>query len=295
MRAVTLGEDPSVERQSLRDAMTIDELCNLYVADMEAGRINGKKASTIKSDKSRIAAHIRPKLGKLKINSLTGETVETFMNNLSPGSAKRVVATLGAIYSFAVKRKIVSVNPVHGIDKPADVKRNRRLSNAEYVQFGATLKGDVISDIFLMLAITGWRSSEVRLLKHSECDLERCIVTLGDTKSGVSIRPLSGAAIEIIKRQKQNGPHVFEYKHGEPINTLSNQWALLKMPEDVSPHVLRHSFASLGADLGLTDSTIAGLIGHKQQSITSRYIHMDKALIGAANVVAEETLRLMKG
>ena len=66
------------------------------------------------------------------------------------------------------------------------------------------------------------------------------------------------------------------------------------MDKSVVPHVLRHSFASLGADLGLADSTIAGLIGHKQQSMTSLYLHLDKALVSAANIVAQETLRLMQ-
>ena len=66
------------------------------------------------------------------------------------------------------------------------------------------------------------------------------------------------------------------------------------MAKDVTPHVLRHSFASLAADLGRADSTIAGLIGHKQQSITSRYLHLDKTLVSAANIVAAETLRLMR-
>ena len=66
------------------------------------------------------------------------------------------------------------------------------------------------------------------------------------------------------------------------------------MDKSIVPHVLRHSFASLGADLGLADSTIAGLIGHKQQSMTSRYLHLDKALVSAANIVAVETMRLMK-
>jgi len=67
------------------------------------------------------------------------------------------------------------------------------------------------------------------------------------------------------------------------------------MSDDVVPHVLRHSFASLAADLGFSDSTIAGMIGHKQQSITSRYLHLDKALIVAADAVAAETIRLMRG
>ncbi len=40
------------------------------------------------------------------------------------------------------------------------------------------------------------------------------------------------------------------------------------LPEDVTPHVLRHSYASLAADLGLADATIAALLGHKGHSVT---------------------------
>jgi integrase len=80
-----------------------------------------------------------------------------------------------------------------------------------------------------------------------------------------------------------------------PISNLTPWWNKLDMPKDVSPHVLRHSFASLGADLGLSDNTIASLLGHKGQSITSRYLHgSDKALIESANLVANETLKFMK-
>ena len=42
------------------------ELLDQYVADMQSGKINGKKLSTIKSDKSRIETHIRPYLGKFR-------------------------------------------------------------------------------------------------------------------------------------------------------------------------------------------------------------------------------------
>ena len=75
---------------------------------------------------------------------------------------------------------------------------------------------------------------------------------------------------------------------------LRPDWLKLGMDRTITPHVLRHSFASLAADLGLADSTIAGLIGHKQQSITSRYLHLDKTLVSAANVVADATLKLMR-
>jgi site-specific recombinase XerD len=290
LRARDLGEDPAGARLALRNSMTMAELCDEYSA-----RENGKKPATIKADNSRIKLHIKPKLGRLKVVSVTSEQIEDFMHSLSQGSQGRVVGLLGAIFSYAVKRKLVTVNPVREVEKPKEVKRNRRLSEAEYAQLGAALKGDMVSDIFQLLAVTGFRSSEVKNLRWSELDLDRSIVTLGDTKTGVSVRPLSDAAIAIIKRQKKNGSeYVFDYEHGKPIGNLRSRWLKLNMDGTIVPHVLRHSFASLAADLGLADSTIAGLIGHKQQSITSRYLHLDKALISAANIVAVETLKLMR-
>jgi integrase len=288
LRARDLGEDPAGARKALRNAMTIAQLCDEYSA-----RENGKKPATVKSDNSRIKLHIKPKLGRFKVISITSEQIEDFMHSLSKGTQGRVIGLLGAIFSYAVKRKLRSDNPVRGIEKPKETKRNRRLSQAEYAQFGSALNGE-ISDIFKLLAVTGWRSSEAKNLRWSELDLERNVVTLGDTKTGVSVRPLSAAAIEIIKRQKQNGSaFVFDHDHGKPIGNLRSRWLKLGMSEDVVPHVLRHSFASLAADLGFADSTIAGMIGHKQQSITSRYLHLDKALIVAADAVAAETIRLM--
>jgi integrase len=66
------------------------------------------------------------------------------------------------------------------------------------------------------------------------------------------------------------------------------------LPVDVTPHVLRHSFASLAADLGYSEPTIAALVGHKGHTVTSRYVHSaDAVLLAAADAVARETLRRM--
>jgi integrase len=290
LRAKALGQDPAGDKMALRTGMTLTQLCDEYSA-----RDNGKKPITIKSDNSRIKLHIKPKLGKFRVASITSEHVEDFMHSLSAGSQGRTVGLLGAIFSYGVKRKIVAVNPCVGVEKPAEVKRNRRLSEAEYRQLGMALKGGVISDIFLLLAVTGFRSSEVRLLKWSEVDLDRSTAILEDSKTGRSIRPLSSVAIAIIKRQKPGSEYVFDHGHGKPIYSLRYQWLLLGMAKDVSPHVLRHSLASLGADLGLSDNTIGSLLGHSRGTITSRHLHgSDKALIAAADSVAEATLKLMR-
>ncbi len=64
------------------------------------------------------------------------------------------------------------------------------------------------------------------------------------------------------------------------------------LPADITPHVLRHSLASLAADLGYNEPTIASLLGHKPHSITSRYVHSADAM-SAADAVASATMKLM--
>ena len=82
LMAVALGQDPSGERFKLRNSMTVSDLCASYVADMESGRINGKKESTIKSDKNRIHRHINPNIGKYRVVAITQENIEDFMHLL---------------------------------------------------------------------------------------------------------------------------------------------------------------------------------------------------------------------
>ena len=78
----------------------------------------------------------------------------------------------------------------------------------------------------------------------------------------------------------------------------SKLWARIAkvagLPADITPHVLRHSYASVAADLGYGDSTIAALIGHKSRTMTGRYVHSaDAVLLAAADAVANKTLALM--
>ena len=56
----------------------------------------------------------------------------------------------------------------------------------------------------------------------------------------------------------------------------------------VTPHVLRHTFASVAGGLGFSELTIAGLPEHTGRGVTQRYVHLDKALLLAADKVAEE-------
>jgi integrase len=64
----------------------------------------------------------------------------------------------------------------------------------------------------------------------------------------------------------------------------------------LTPHCLRHGFASIAADLGLTEITIAALIGHSAATVTGRYIHhVDSVLCPAADRLSAQIAAAMNG
>ncbi len=331
--SVVNGADPAAARRAKRHAESVSELCDLYLADAKAGRIltrrkKPKKASTLLTDESRAERHIKPLLGRRAVSSVSRADIEAFMHSVAEGktanrtktgkkrglavvrggrgAATRTVGLLGAIFTYAVRRGIRSDNPVRGVERFADGQRLRRLSDDEYNGAGRSIRQAKAEGIWPaavaaahFLAVTGWRTGEVVGLRITEVDLARRTAVLGDTKTGQSIRPLSHAACDILRDRKGEGDLLFPASKGDgPMTGFPKFWNKIAefgaLPDDVTPHVLRHSFASLANDLGYSEPTIAALIGHKGRSITSRYVHSaDAVLLAAADAVANRTLELM--
>jgi integrase len=150
------------------------------------------------------------------------------------------------------------------------------------------------------MVLTGWRRGEVLGLRWSEVDLPRRIARLADTKTGASLCALSDAACAVIDSQPWISDPVFPSRSGvKPIVGYRKMWSRIAklgdLPVDITPHVLRHGFASLAADLGYNEPNISTLLRHKNHSITSRYVHSaDAAMLAAADAVAKATTNLMR-
>lgn len=322
---VAAGQDPAGDKREARQAATVAELCDAYLADAEAGRIlnrgKTKKPSTLATDKGRVERHIKPLLGRLKVAAVTGRDVERFRDDVAEGrsaatiktgprglarvtggrgTSTRTLALLGVIFSYAVRRDMRADNPVHGIETHAYASRHRRLAPEEFSRLGRAL-GSMPEETWPMaiaatrfLLVTGWRRGEALGLKWAEVDLAARTARLGDTKTGASMRPLSGAACRILEALPRLGPLVFPSASDahRPMAGFNRVWlriaARAQMPPDVSPHVFRHSFASEAADQGFSELTIGALLGHAKGSITSKYVHSaDAVLLAAADAVAD--------
>ncbi len=150
------------------------------------------------------------------------------------------------------------------------------------------------------LALTGWRRGEMLALKWSEVDLAARTARLADTKTGASLRPLSHAACDLLRSLARMGELVFPASVGadKTMRGFHKVWLRVAkqaaLPADVTPHVLRHSFASVADDLEYSELTIAALIGHKKASVTSKYAHKaDAVLLQAADAVSDRIAELM--
>jgi integrase len=100
-----------------------------------------------------------------------------------------------------------------------------------------------------------------------------------------------------ITRVEDCGTVLVPARGGEVFGGLPNGWLRLAKRAgfvDVTLHTLRHSFASVAADLGYSEPTIASMLGHSSSSVTGRYIHqLDAVLIAAADKVADAVFEMM--
>ncbi|PVE24309.1 integrase [Microvirga sp. KLBC 81] len=331
---VARGEDPAETRAADRTAATMADLCREYLEKAEQGLIitrrgKTKKASTLYTDKGRIERHIIPLIGHRTVKDLTSSDVRAFLRDVIAGKSKadiktgkrgraiveggrgtatRTIGLLGGILSYAVEEGYRTDNPAKGIKRPADKRRTIRLDAEGYKTLGKKLKeaeekGESWQavEVVRLIALTGCRRGEIENLKKTEVDLAGQALRLGDTKTGKSIRPIGQEAAALLKTaiNRSNGPYVFPGIRGEktPFRGLPRAWDRIvgnSLP-DMTPHGLRHAFASIAEDLGFTLPTIKALMGHAGTGITEGYIHkLDSALVAAADHVSSHIIEMMR-
>ena len=333
IRTAAEGRDPQREKQAVREAITVAQLCAQYLDAARAGLVTTrfrrpKQPSTIAIDEGRIARHIVPLIGALPAKDLkradvqrmvdaiaAGKTAGTFKGKPrgravvtgGTGTAARVVELLGGIFAWGEKRDLApGVNPTRGVERVRGEPKDRVLTTDELGALGKALellqaKAPMAAAAVRLIALTGLRRSEACALRWQEVDeLGHCF-RLQKTKTGRSIRPVGEAAFELLRSQTRTAGvgWIFARSDGEAPAEMKKPMAAIfdAAGLDARAHDLRRSFASVAADSGFGDATIAELLGHARRGVTERHYvrRSDPVMIAAADKVSGRIAALLDG
>lgn len=298
------GHDPATQKAQAKAMPIIAQLCVIY---LEEGAAH-KKSSTLYVDRGRIERHINPVLGRKRVDQLTRADCERFLKNVADGmtatdektklrgraivsggpiTANRALGLLGAIMTFAVNRGFRSDNPVHGVRKFRENRRDRFLSQEELSRLGAALAqveseggNPVALAAIRALVLTACRKGEILGLQWSQVSFEQGCLLLPDSKTGTKVVVLGAPALQLLTTlpRIQGNPFCFPGgKEGMGIVGIPKIWervrALAELG-DVTLHGLRHAFASVGVNAGLSLPVVGALLGHSGEAMTARYGHL---------------------
>lgn len=225
--------------------------------------------------------------------------------NYTKSTTARKLATLRSFYKFLIRRGTVSASPLSTIRTPKQERRLPKCLDLEQVQklLDAPGEGDILSvrdkAMLEVLYSSGIRVSELVELKTDDIDLNEGVLRVMGKGRKDRLTPIGSQAINALKRYfamrqsdpKMNTPaqtRVFLNKHGESLSTRSVRRKLDKylsiagLDPGISPHTLRHSFATHLLNNGADLRSVQELLGHQSLSTTQVYTHLSTRKIKEA-------------
>lgn len=286
--AIRDGQSPAESREREKAMPTVSQLATQW---LEVHVDTYLKPSTRRNYRDVLRNTILPVVGDLRVDNVTNSDVARLHARKSgaPFAANRGLAVLSKLMEFAEREgyRPQQSNPVKGLKRYRESKRERYLSVAELQLLGAALSHteererhtpQAIAAIGLLL-LTGMRCGEALSLRWSEVDLERGLLLLSDSKTGRKPIVLGKPAIELLAAQPREGEFVFPspVKANAPIGSVTKAWRTVRRLaglEDLRLHDLRHTFASIAASSGGSLPMVGRLLGHSQAQTTARYAHL---------------------
>jgi integrase/recombinase XerC len=237
-----------------------------------------------------------------KLRDVSPEQVKSFLGflgtqNYSKSTIARKLATLRSFYKFCLRRGYIKSHPLAAIRTPKQEKRlpkfleleqiNRLLSTPD----DGTLLGARDRAMLEVLFSTGVRVSELVDLDFAEVDFQTQVIRVrgkGKKQRTTPIGPTAIAAINKYLELRRMDPRagsfdqqaLFVNKHGQRLSTRSVRRKLDKylteagLDPSISPHTLRHSFATHMLANGADLRSVQELLGHQSLSTTQIYTHL---------------------
>ncbi|MBK7405754.1 MAG: tyrosine recombinase XerC [Phycisphaerales bacterium] len=267
-----------------------------------------RRSNTAAGQAALVVGSIGPKTITEMICAADADTIRPFLAHLSEQSYSaatmaRKIATLRSFYKWAERRGLATVNPMTLIRTPRQSKRLPKAITVEQVErlLAAPGDADVLGRrdraMLETLYSTGIRVSELVGLNYLDLDVPGEALRIRGKGKKERLVPLGTHALAAIRRymdgveadtkfaqcwnaERRGQAPLFVNKHGGRLSSRSVRRKLDKylreagLDPTISPHTLRHSFATHLLDNGADLRSVQELLGHQSLSTTQVYTHL---------------------
>ena len=237
-----------------------------------------------------------------KLRAVDTERVKSFLAflgtlNYSKSTVARKLATLRSFYKFCLRRGYVKAHPLASIRTPKQEKRLPKYLEIEQINKllatpdDNTLLGARDRAMLEVLFSTGVRVSELVDLNFADVDFTGGTVRVRGKGKKQRTTPVGPTAITAIQKYLElrradarsarfDQEALFVNKHGQRLSTrsvrrkLDKYLAVCGLDPSISPHTLRHSFATHMLNNGADLRSVQELLGHQSLSTTQVYTHL---------------------
>lgn len=232
---------------------------------------------------------------------LRGFVLDLAEQGLASSTIARKVSTLRTYFRFLVEEGQLEEDPTERLERP---RQSRHLPDVLSYDEVTSLLGAVdmqhdlaIRDVALLEVLygAGLRVSELRDLKRSDLFLDEGLLRVRGKGSRERVVPVGGRATEALRRylhalwpeldRGESGGAVFVNQHGRPLSRMG-VWTIVRrhveaagIEKRVTPHTLRHSFATHLLEGGADLAVVQELLGHADISTTQIYTHVDRSYL----------------
>ena len=216
-----------------------------------------------------------------------------FQRKMRSSSVNRKISSIKSFYIFLVKRNFLKNSPLNDLVTPKQEKYlPESMSEAEVDKL---LNSPDVSNkienrdkaMIEMLYATGMRISELVNLKITDVDMKRCVVKVFGKGSKERLVPFGETALDSLKsylndREHSSSKEIFLSNRGKKMTRVAF-WQRVKiylvrenLKNSISPHTLRHAFATHLLNRGADLRSVQLLLGHSDLSTTQIYTHIAK-------------------
>ena len=237
-----------------------------------------------------------------RLDTVTPAVILQFMSflkesGLSPRSRARTLAALRSFYKFMVREKFALDNPTDQVVSPKSLTPlPKTLTPSDVECLLASPKGETplaLRDRAMLeiLYATGLRVSELVSLKLGDLQLDVGYLTAFGKRSKQRIVPLGEAAVDALLSYLQYGrnhldkagsQYLFLNRSGDGL-TRQGFWKIIKrraaeagIKKKITPHTMRHSFATHLLENGADLRSVQAMLGHADISTTQIYTHVTR-------------------